>query len=256
MNASFGIGSVIATGFRTWIKNILAFTLITALVHAPVVIWGVLAANSYAGGDGWQHVRIFLTFSPLPILVLNLIVAGALTYGVVMELQGQRASLGAGIATGFRRFLPALGTGILLVLCMAGLAAVVGLPLALVSRDLAMLGGAIAAVWVLSMLYVAIPASVIERPGIMGALSRSRFLTKGHRFALFALYLFLQIINYGLERAYLAIAAHDAQLYVYLEIAGELLFGALGAVMTAVAYYYLRAEREGTSAAELAAVFD
>jgi hypothetical protein len=42
---------------------------------------------------------------------------------------------------------------------------------------------------------------------------------------------------------------------VYIGLVHLLIAGSLGAVMASVAYYFLRAEKEGTSADELAAVF-
>ena len=42
---------------------------------------------------------------------------------------------------------------------------------------------------------------------------------------------------------------------IYFEVGSQIVLGALGAVMSAVAYYYLRLAKEGTSAQELASVF-
>jgi hypothetical protein len=44
--------------------------------------------------------------------------------------------------------------------------------------------------------------------------------------------------------------------YMYMNLGQQMVLGSLGAVMSSVAYYFLRAEKEGTSADELAAVFD
>jgi hypothetical protein len=43
---------------------------------------------------------------------------------------------------------------------------------------------------------------------------------------------------------------------IYVQLALNVIIGSLGGVMQAVAYYYLRNEKEGTSADELARVFD
>jgi hypothetical protein len=44
--------------------------------------------------------------------------------------------------------------------------------------------------------------------------------------------------------------------YVYVDLGRAVIVGSLGAVMAAVAYYYLRGEKEGTSAQDLAKVFE
>ena len=55
-------------------------------------------------------------YGALLTVVLNILVSSALTYGVVMELQGRRASIGACISTGLVRFFPTLGVAILSLL--------------------------------------------------------------------------------------------------------------------------------------------
>jgi hypothetical protein len=168
-----------------------------------------------------------------------------------MELQGQRASLGACITMGLRRFFPALGVGVLAGLCI-GVATI-----ALI----------IPGIIVYCMLYVAMPASVVERPGVGGALSRSSELTRGHRMQIFGLILVLLLISFGLSMMVTMVltvatgsgrgaALERLSWTLYLQLAEQMLTGSLAATMTGVAYYYLRAEKEGTSATELAAVFD
>jgi hypothetical protein len=44
--------------------------------------------------------------------------------------------------------------------------------------------------------------------------------------------------------------------YLYADLARQVVVGSLGAVMGAVAYYYLRSSKDGTSATELARVFE
>ena len=53
---------------------------------------------------------------------------------------------------------------------------------------------------VFCMLYVATQAAVLERPGVRGALRRSRELTRGHRFEMFGLVFILGLLSLGVER--------------------------------------------------------
>ena len=48
----------------------------------------------------------------------------------------------------------------------------------------------------------------------------------------------------------------DVKISLYIGLGIQVILGSLGAVISAVAYYYLRNEKEGTSASELAAVFE
>jgi hypothetical protein len=249
MNTTFGIGNVLATGFRIWLKNFIPFTLITALIYVPLWIWGITSVQGEMTPDRFTHVVRDLQTVILLTGVLNLFVAAALTYGVVMELQGQRASVGACIATGFSRFFPVLGVVLLSALCAGGATLLLIIP----------------GVIVFCMLYVATPTAVLERPGVMGALGRSRELTRGHRLEIFGLVLILALLGFGLRMVvqtmtldprHLDATLHNAPAYVFITLFEQMVVNSIGAVMASVAYYFLRAEKEGVSAAELAAVFD
>jgi hypothetical protein len=111
---------------------------------------------------------------------------------------------------------------------------------------------------------------VLERPGITGALGRSRELTQGHKLEIFGLLFVIGIINFALS--YLAqdfivqvddiASMSEGSIYalirraIYVQLALNVIIGSLGGVMQAVAYYYLRNEKEGTSATELGRIFD
>jgi hypothetical protein len=252
MNEQFTVGRVLGTGFKVWGRNLVPFLLITTLIYAPLIVWGVVLVSGGVTLDHIDKVGTFVHASAGIIPILNIFVSAALTYGVVMELQGQHASIGACIGTGLARFFPTLGVVLLSVLCI-----VVGL-----------LGLLVGAVVVFCMLYVATQASVIEKPGVVGALKRSRELTRGHKLQIFGLLFILGLIALGaqkivenvmlpaqtvgnLDKFLKAIPA-----YLYVDIFRQLLITSIGAVMAAVSYVHLRQEKEGTSVAELARVFE
>jgi uncharacterized membrane protein len=252
MNTTFGIGNVLASGFRIWARNFVPFMLITALIYAPILIWGISSVQGEITPERFLSVATMLQYVGGLTFLLNVLVSAALTYGVVMELQGQRASIGACITTGLVRFFPALGTGLLSLLCIAS------------GMILLIIPGLI----IFCMLYVATQASVLERPGMLGALKRSRELTKGHKLEIFGLTFLLGLLGFGVamlcqavalphlsDEAYIEETIRNLPKYMYMNLAQQMLLGSLGAVMASVAYYFLRAEKEGTSADELAAVF-
>jgi hypothetical protein len=248
MNEQFSVGVVLGASFRIWLKNLIPFLLITAVIYLPLTIWGVALVQGTLTLDKLHAIVQFSQISVVLTLVLNVAVAASLTYGVVMELQGKHASIGACIATGFTRLLPALGVALL-----GGLAIVAGM-FALV----------VPGVILACMFYVATPASVIERPGVGGALKRSRELTAGRKGSIFGLLLLLGLIGIGLtqlEKSLLmpsdpaAVVAALPKL-MYADVAVKVVIGSLGAVVAAVSYYYLRNEKEGTSINELAKVFE
>lgn len=245
---NFGIGRVLATGFRVWASNFVSFTLLAAIVYLPLLLWGFSVAHSEYDPTSFQR---YLQFSGIGTAVLGILVSAAVTYGVVMELMGERASMGACIATGIRRFFPALLTAILSAILVF----------------LGSLAFVIPGLILMCMFYVVAPVAVLERQGIAGALGRSRELTRGHRWKIFGL-----IFVMGLAQVLVTVLISSLTLpnraegleafeaafpkYMYVSMIETVVLGALNAVMLSVAYYYLRAEKEGTSARELAMIFD
>jgi hypothetical protein len=250
MNMTFGVGNVLGMSFRVWLRNIVPFLLITAIFYAPPWLWAASTLSGEHTAESLKHATLVFTVAGLLTWLLNVFVSAVLTYGVVMELHGQRASIGACLATGLSRFFPALGTGLLAAIC-AGLAA------------LALL---VPGIIVFCMLYVATTVAVVERPGVTGALSRSRELTRGHKFEIFGMLFLLGLISFAigfalrgfsLTQPHTVEAAFESlQRQLYYSIGQQIIMGSLGAVVASVAYCFLRAEKEGTSAAELAAIFD
>ncbi len=252
MENRFGIGSVLGTGFKIWFKNLLPFMLITSLIYIPVLIWGVATVQGEPELVGYvKDLENFTRASIFIVPLSNIFVSAALTYGVVMELQGQHASIGSCIATGLARFFPVLGVAFLTALAVAGGTVLLIVP----------------GIIVFCMLYVATQASVLERPGVMGALRRSRELTQGHKMEIFGLLVLLGLMNFGATKLIESVMVDPTTItpenvygvirrYMYVDLVRAVLVGSIGAVMAAVAYFQLRNEKEGTSASELARVFE
>jgi hypothetical protein len=246
MNTTFGVGNVLATGFRVWFKNIIPFLLITAIFYSPLWLWTI----SMGSETSLHDLQVFGALFGGLALPINILVTAALTYGVVMELQGRRASFGACISIGIARFFPTLGVALLAMLCI-------------LLGALALLVGAVV---VYCMLYVAVPASVLERPGVTGALGRSRELTRGHKMEIFGLVFLLGLLGFVLNFVVGRVLGGSAetaeqvlqglQRALMVNLATSMITGSITATMSSVAYYFLRSEKEGTSAAELAKIFD
>ena len=265
MITKFSLGNVLALGFRTWARNFLPFTLLTLMVYAPLLLWGISVAQEGEDSSAYFHeINRFVIYSPGLVVVLSILVSSAVTYGAVMDLRGQRATLGACFAVGLRRFFPAVGVLFLMMLCGIGLYLIVALPLGLVFAPFGVLvlipviAVLYAMLWLYTSMYVAMQACVIERPGIAASLGRSRDLTRGHKIAIGVLAILLVVCNFGLNKLVeqLTLPGEHYTAYIYAALARDVLIGSVGAVMASVAYYLLRAEKEGTSADELAAVFD
>jgi hypothetical protein len=182
-------------------------------------------------------------------LVLWVVEVGAVTYGAVRWLNGERAPLARMVGVGFRRGLPVVGTGFLV-----WLVTIAGFFLLLVPGVLFLVAAC-----------VAIPAAVVERPGLVGAIRRSFDLTRGSRWALFAAGLVIGVLQAVLsavvQAAFLLFAAVIPPAWAFgatmvASQVGNALFSVLPIVAIAVCYHDLRLAKEGADTAELARVFE
>jgi hypothetical protein len=253
---SFSVGDTLGKGFATYFKNLPALLVMALIVYSPLLLYGALSKGPYEQ-ESLEDIQTWSLVFALVIgfgsLVLTMVLAAAVTYLVVEELGGRHASIGKSISVGLSRLLPALAVGLL-----AGLCIVLGAVLLIVPGLI-----------LLCMFYVAVPASVIEKPGVGGALSRSAALTKGHRWQIFGLFILMFILGAALsfvaESALIdkidvgddeIVAPHHWKRYVFVTVGLQIITGALGAVMAATAYVGLRNDKEGVGALDLSKVFE
>jgi hypothetical protein len=114
-------------------------------------------------------------------------------------------------------------------------------------------------------LSVATQANVIEGLGAFAGLARSVRLTKGRRWAIFAVTMIPLVVIYALRAGSVMLPAivwpdSDASQSATLEGAADYLISALSSayfsVQTTVLHYYLRREKDGIESGEVAHVFD
>src|SRR5688572_15734212 len=88
----FSVGGVLRRSFDVWRRNVVSFTLLTAIVYAPhYLLLGMLAAK---GIDPEKSESMAgRTLLALMEMALGFITAGVLTYGVVRHLEGRRAGM-------------------------------------------------------------------------------------------------------------------------------------------------------------------
>ena len=116
---------------------------------------------------------------------------------------------------------------------------------------------------VMTMFWVVVPVAVIERQGVGSSLSRSRFLTYGHRWAIFGIVILLGLAQ-GLSQALaqtlllpsIPLRVQDLLPWLFGDLLITAFFAALAAVTVGVGYYLLRSEKEGADIKTIAAVFD
>jgi hypothetical protein len=271
MNESYSAGRALSLGFSVFFRNIIPFTIIALLISVPEIIYTYMKLDGIEFGMFGELSDPYLAWKLTALSVLTgLVMQSALTYGTVMQLKGQPASMGGCISTGLKRFFPVLGTGILLgiilVVILFGMALImVALQLGIVG----LIGMGVVLCLVYTIYYVAIPAAVLERPGVSGALLRSRELTTGRRGGVFGTILLIfvarwltsYIVNDALVNPEALMSGEESlehllKKIMWVDLGITLFYSMLAGTIAAVTYYLLRSEKEGTSADDLASVFD
>lgn len=235
--AQFRIGAVMNKTFAILSHQLGKFVLLALLPMAPLLLL-ILAT---VGGSQAADAGFGLTAALTGILtfVLQTVAQATSLYGAFQDMRGRTFTIGQSLQIGLARAVPVIGVALL-----SGLATGLGIMLFIVPG-----------VIIGCMLYVAIPACVIEKTGVIASLSRSGALTKGYRWPIFGLFLLVVVIAIvgGLALAKIGGEGLVGQL---LGFAWQVVSTAFGAVLAAVVYHDLRAAKEGIDLDTLANVFD
>jgi hypothetical protein len=285
--AHFGIGRVIGDAFSVAIRRIVTLLGVAILGALPAAAaLGAFFASlpgEFPGGlpapgttvqfqsfGAGQGVMFFLAW--LLTMLSFLVIQAAISYAALQDLRGERvgilASLGRGLAALPRLVLAMLW--LLLVMIGLGIAFLVAAFVVNLIASASNSPGFMAAVNVLvglavllggALLYVRwwvfVPVLVVEAEGPIQSFSRSSALTLGRRWSIFAVLALLVLANFLVSLLNGGLMSQGA---VVLATVISIVVGVLGAlvnaVIAAVGYFHLRAEKEGFGAADLAQVFD
>jgi hypothetical protein len=251
---TMSIGRVFQRAFATIAHNPLVVLGIAGVLGGiPTVLMNVVTRSAVGGNAAavatnpsafWGAT----IFSWVVAIVIGAVVQGALTRAVVADNDGHRASFGDCVATAVRVLLPLIGVGFVF-----GLGVWIGMILLIVPGIIIMV-----------MWSVAGPALVVERDGVMMALSRSSELTSGSRWKIFALFLLLLVI-YGIIFGALGVvglstlgaAAGDGLSvgYIVASAISAILLNLIWGTVQPSLYVELREAKEGKSLENLEQVF-
>ena len=233
------MGTVLERGVSVWFSNLPLFLGISLLCNLPLLLffW-------WARGQAPEPITIVWTTLLAIFLqsIITTIVSGAVIRGVFEQLRGSRASFGDSIGVAVRAFWRMLGTSF-----------EVGFIVMLFSLLLVVPG-----IMKMCSYFVAVPATVVEGTGMSESLARSKNLTEGYRWHVFAVLLVMWLVAFALGGV-LGVAARGTPETVSLVLTNILpsaIAGSLTAVFYGVAYYQLRVAKEGIDIEQLAAVFD
>ena len=194
-------------------------------------------------------------------LISYAFITAPVTYATFQDLRGSGAKANDLFSRGFNRAGRVLGVTFALSVVIA-VPALLAVGLSVASRlpltvPLAMAG--VFALSVFAVWFVVIPVQVVEETKFFRGFGRASELGSGRRWALLGLLL----IYFAMVAALLAVMVMivylgpDSELFITaLAVPFGALYSVFGAILPAVTYYLLRAEKEGVGIDEIAKVFD
>jgi hypothetical protein len=228
------LGALVGTSLRVCLANLVPFVALAALTMAP---WAMLSCCVEYGAvlptPGVEFAMFGLR------LVGTHVLAGALAFGVVQQLRGMPAGMNDVLGVGVRTLLPVLAVGI-----VTGVLIGIGVVLVVVPG-----------LYLMTILFVAVPVTVLERRGVVAALQRSTDLTLGSRWPIFGAGVLTLVLTAGSGFA-LEWACGNDIVPTWVDFVAGLVLDPFVGTMPAVCYYMLRVGKENVDAQRVAAVFD
>lgn len=237
----FSVGDVLSQTLAIWMQNLLPLAALAVIAQLPGIVielWG----ESTTRFDEGTILGFVLT--GLVSVVMGYVVTGAVMHGVYQRLRGRSFDLGGAISIAISR-VGVLFLASFFVTVVTG----VGFLLLIVPGIIVMV-----------MLYLTIPAVVVERQGPLAAMERSIALGEGHRWSILGIAILAGLLQ-AVTSFLLAMLINFAFAMVdpsVREVVNTLVFGIVGmisSVATGVTYYTLRRVKEGVDLEDLAQVF-
>jgi MFS family permease len=257
----FELGRVVERTFASIGRNFAVFLCLTLLLAGlPSLVTELLINLAGVGGTGevasanasqaFAAGAVGGGLAALVGAIASFILQAAIVYGTIADLNGRRAVFSECLSTGLRSWF-----WIFLLAIVVGIAEVFGFILLIVP------GVMMAVAWI-----VAVPALVVERTGVFGAMGRSAVLTRGQRWPIFGL-LIIYLIAAGIISAVFSVVvsaaaisvspgAHQPALQLIAQPLVSVVTKLISSAGIASIYYELRSTREGIGPEALAAVFD
>lgn len=254
---AFSVGDIIKTTLAVYFNNLSAFLPLSLIVLLPTFLVVLLPESSSFNdppilpGPGTDPVAAYEAMFPYYIvsvreglvgLLCGFLLHAALAYGVVRHLRGGHA----GFVASFVQFA-GYAVAVLSVSVLVTVATSIGFLLLIVPG-----------VWLTIVLWVALPALVVERSGL-GAIARSAELTRGFRVPIFGLALILmaaQVVVVSVAGWLVSSISTGAFLsWCALQFV-VVVMGGIYATAVAVTYHDLRVLKEGADTRSVTAVFE
>jgi hypothetical protein len=251
----FSIARSLSMTFGVLRRNFVPMMTIAVIVTAvQSIIEYVLSGGDIMGGE--SNGGSFLN-----ILSYGFITA-PVTYATFQDLRGTRVGTSDMMSGGFKKIGRVMGAAFAVGVVVV-VAVLIAVFLYFASEFLGIATGIAAAIGVIYMFvawFVLVPVLVTEDSKFFAGFGRAATLSAGRRWRLLGLVLIYAVMIVGVSIVifgiigFVAIATPLVGLILMIPFLA--LYSVLGAIMPAVVYYLLRAEKEGVGIDEIAKVFD
>lgn len=267
--------SILGEAFSLFSRNLISFTIIAGVAMLPAILFSLhtaseLAAYSFEGVEepamaDVKSVLILMGLSALFSFLCMPIATAAVTYGVGRELRNEKTTMIDCVQAGVRVLLPVLGVTIvqtvlvgLFGLVLFGIGIALLLPMLVALPCLGIVGLFIPLVLVATFaaaFAVTVPATIEERPGIIGALKTSWMLTDGARLTIAFFYFALGAVGViiTLVLGFLGGLLTEEGAELGMQVA-QIVVTAINAAGAAVFYFRLRSAAERVPVEKLSSV--
>jgi hypothetical protein len=234
----FRLGSVISRSASMLRRRFLSFFVVGLIASWPILLQASMLTAEAADQRAPSYL-LWLLFILVLLMVFTTIGQAIVVHAAFQDMRRGPVRLVESLNVALQRFWPLMG------LALAGLLTMVGLALMIVP------GLLFSTLW-----FVSLPACIVEQLGPWISLYRSRELTRGHRWKVLGLMVFLMIGS----SASSAVAPWVTETSALLAVVGALMWNgiwiAFTAIITIVTYHDLRVVKEGTDIEPIAVVFD
>jgi hypothetical protein len=235
------VGSIISRSGAVLSRHFLTFFIVTLIAYSPTLLVAGLQTTEPVEPLEAIAQALLALLGVVLLMILSTLSYAIILHAAFQDMRRRPVRLAESLAIGLSRFFPLIGLAF-----VAGFLMLLGLVLLIIPG-----------LMLYTMWFVGVPACVVERLGPWTSLRRSRELTKGYRWKLFALALLLLVANIGssvIEAVLEAVGGSIAGLGGQLIWTG--IWAAFSAVVIAVTYYDLRVIKEGVDIEQITAVFD
>jgi len=264
----FSLGEVIGKSFSIWGRKMGTLLLIMVIVYSPLVVYkGVQVIGeplptemvSVEDDEVLIHKDVIwrMAGEGIGAFLLSFVAQAAVIFAVLQELRGEQVSVGESLRVSMGRLLPVVGVTLIVFVCLMATGALMGLAVGLGGLLLLLLlpFGLFWLCFLWCTLWVAVPAVIVERTGVFGALRRSARLTRGCKWRIMGILLIVLAVQWAGGGLVGVVSMGSVRAGLVIELSAMLLVGALTATSTAVGYHDLRVAKEGVGVDDLLKVF-